>query len=399
MRLTDSILTSSDDCVDERLSTALFLGASGRFGLIPNAKSFSMSVDITGDVLEVVSLNCVGLTRGGNLIDITFDSNYTRLFDSSINITDERKDVAYLLCAVACDELVDTNDGFCQPKIGLELIEEHSLLPENMLPIGRIVYDEYCWRLDEQDFVPPCLFLSSCSKYEDLRCEFLDILKHVNVLLPKTFITEKNDALKIFWPSVQQLLITVDKEHDVMTPMQLLGNVQKFVSSFLCACVLDENINIADPEPFMNYIDAPYDFKNVYRKIKDGLQLSASISLKVENFAAVAPESKPRNIVPAPSLSKSQTHKIVKYGSVDFIITNNAPGSRVFYTTDGSLPNKNSATGTTITVQSGFNDNWHKEPPRKLTIKAISILDGVSSEIASFDVEIKKGNPFAGPEI
>ena len=80
-------------------------------------------------------------------------------------------------------------------------------------------------------------------------------------------------------------------------------------------------------------------------------------------------------------------------------ITNNAPGATIYYTIDGSSPTKSSKSGNTIVIDSGFTDDWHKEPPKNVTVKVVAYKDGMFSEIETYKVLIKKGNPFGGPAI
>ncbi|MCD8203072.1 MAG: hypothetical protein LUD48_05490, partial [Prevotella sp.] len=260
MRLTEDIFIQSDKCMSETVSRALLLGSIGRMGLFPKLRPFRLSLDISKDIVEVVSIDCLGLTRDGSLIDVSYDTNYTNIFDTRVTIPGRGTEVRYLLCIVIKDEWRDTNNGLCEPKYEFQLLEENSPVPDNALPIARILYDEYRWCADEIYFVPPCLYVTSHEKYEGLSSSFLQILIELNRVLPEKFITEEKDALKIFWPTVQQLMITMDKEREQLTPMSLLANVQKFISSFVCACTIDEYITIGEPEQYYAYINTPYNY-------------------------------------------------------------------------------------------------------------------------------------------
>ena len=227
MRLTDEVLSMSDNCTSELIGKALVLSAGGNFGLFPNSRPFSLSLDINKNIIDVVSMNCLGITRDGTLIDVNYDTNYTNSFDTRTTIPGSSEDAVYILCISATGEWRDTNDGLCESVYSFSIIDENSSVPANALPIARIVYDEYCWRMDEINFVPPCLFVSSHDKYEEQYLRFKQLLGKLDTILPHKFITEQKDALKIYWPIVQQLAITIDKERDFMTPMMLLGNIQK----------------------------------------------------------------------------------------------------------------------------------------------------------------------------
>ncbi len=398
MRLTDDILTLSDKCTIDFINKAMSLGATNRMGLFPNSRKFSLSLDINKDIIEVVSIDCIGLTRNGTLIDVNYDTNYTNSFDTRISIPALNTDIRYLLCITVHDEWRDTNDGLCEPIYNFQIVEENSFIPDNALPIARIVFDEYNWRTDDLDFVPPCLYITSHEKYIEQANKFSQILKMVNDYLPKNFLTGNNDALKIFWPIVQHLMITMDKEQDNMSPMAFLGNIQKFVGSFVCACTVDEYINIGEPQQFYSYIRKPYNFKDAYKVIQEGLELSLSIKEKVEIFKSIAPE--PHVVqIQAPTIEKDQLKQIIKYGNAKIKITNNTSGATIFYTIDGSTPTQSSRSGDTIIVESGFSEDWHKEPPKIVTIKVVAYKDGKSSNVETYEAQIRKGNPFDGKQI
>ena len=86
MRLTDEVLMLSDKCTEELVSNAFALGACGRMGLMPSCRKFSISLDINNDVIDVVSVDCIGLSRNGNLIDVHYDTNYANTFDTRVVI-------------------------------------------------------------------------------------------------------------------------------------------------------------------------------------------------------------------------------------------------------------------------------------------------------------------------
>ena len=62
-------------------------------------------------------------------------------------------------------------------------------------------------------------------------------------------------------------------------------------------------------------------------------------------------------------------------------------------------PTKSSKSGNTIVIDSGFTDDWHKEPPKNVTVKVVAYKDGAFSDVETYNVQIKKGNPFAGKQI
>lgn len=399
MRLTDHILTLSDKCTEELVSKGFILGACGRMGLLPGIRKFAISVDINNNVIDIISIDCLGLTRDGSLIDVQYDADYTNSFDTRVLLPSQDTDVRYYLCISALDEVRDTKDGMCEPLYSFTVIEENTPIPANSLPIARIFYDEYCWRSNESDFVPPCLYVNSHLKYEELAQKFLHNLKEINAGLPQQLNTEKKDAVKIFWPLAQQLMITMDKEQDTMTPKAFLSNLQKLASAFYCACCLDEYITVSDPAQYISFINLSYNERNAYETISEGVELSFSICKKIKSFS-IEPASRVEHIyLPTPTIEKGQLRQMIKSGSVHIKVTNNAPGSTIYYTTDGSTPCQSSKSGHIIEIESGFKDDWHKEPTKEITIKVAAYKDDKFSEVGTYNVEIRKGNPFIGKQI
>ena len=381
MRLTDEILSMSDNCTSELIGKALVLSAGGNFGLFPNSRPFSLSLDINKNVIDVVSMNCLGITRDGTLIDVNFDTNYTNSFDTRTVIPGSNEDAVFILCVSSTGEWRDTNDGLCEPTYSFNIIDENTSVPANSLPIARIVYDEYCWRMDEIDFVPPCLFVSSHDKYEELYSRFKQLLGKLDTILPHKFITEQKEALKIYWPIVQQLAITIDKEKYFMSPMMLLGSIQKCISGFVLACSLDDYITLGDPEIFQNYVRTPYSYKNVYKKIKEGLELCTSISVKIDGFEMEEPAPKPKQTLSSPTLSSDQLNQSTKTGRIKLTV-GNVP--------DGAEPSILSKKGNVITVDPHFKSDKNPEPDKQITVKLRYEYNGSNSSIVSYQINVHK---------
>lgn len=390
MRLTDEILSMSDNCTSELIGKALVLSAGGNFGLFPNSHPFSLSLDINKNIIDVVSMNCLGITRDGTLIDVNFDTNYTNSFDTRTVIPGSNEDEVFILCVSSTGEWRDTNDGLCEPAYSFNIIDENTSVPANSLPIARIVYDEYCWRMDEIDFVPPCLFVSSHDKYEELYSRFKQLLGKLDTILPHKFITEQKEALKIYWPIVQQLTITIDKEKDFMSPMMLLGSIQKCISGFVLACSLDDYITLGDPEIFQNYVRTPYSYKNVYKKIKEGLELCTSISVKIDGFEAEEPAQKPGPALSAPTLSSDQLNQSTKTGRIKLAVGNVPDGAELYYSVDGSEPSILSKKGSVIIVDLHFKSDKNPEPDKQMTIKLRYEYNGSHSSIGTYQINVHK---------
>lgn len=390
MRLTDEVLSMSDNCTSELIGKALVLSAGGNFGLFPNSRPFSLSLDINKNIVDVVSMTCLGITRDGTLIDVNYDTNYTNSFETRTIIPSTNEEAVFILCISSTGEWRDTNDGLCEPAYSFSIIDENSPVPANSLPIARIVYDEYCWRMDEIDFVPPCLFVSSHDRYAEQYSRFKQLLSNLDTKLPHKLITEQKVALRIYWPIVQQLLITIDKEKDFMSPMMLLGNIQKCVSGFVLACSLDDYITLGEPEIFQNFVQVPYNNKNVYQTIRDGLELCASICVKIDDFEAEEPAPQPSPALPSPTLSSDQLNQSTKTGRIKLTVGNVPDGAELYYSVDGSEPSIISKKGNVITVDSHFKSDKTAEPDKEVTVKLRYEYNGSQSNIGTYQINVHK---------
>lgn len=101
------------------------------------------------------------------------------------------------------------------------------------------------------------------------------------------------------WNIALSEYISLDKERGAITPGRLLAAVQKTVGAFVVGCVADEYVSLENPEPFVAYIQKPYDARNIFRDIEQGLGLCADISVKMETVCKMtgekeAPAEKPR---------------------------------------------------------------------------------------------------------
>lgn len=389
MRLTDEVLSMSDNCTSELIGKALVLSAGGNFGLFPNSRTFSLSLDINKNVIDVVSMSCLGITRDGTLIDVDYDTTYTNSFDTRTTIPNSNEDIVYLLCISSTGEWRDTNDGLCEQAYSFAVYDENSTIPANALPIARIVYDEYCWRMDEINFVPPCLFVSSHEKYEEQYSNFKQLLSKIDTILPHKFITEQKEALKIYWPIVQQLAITIDKEKDFMTPMMLLGNIQKCVSGFVLACSLDDYITLGDSEVYKNYARTPYNFKDVYQTIKEGMELCVSISVKIDGFEAEEPTQKSTTSLPTPTIDSKQLNQKTSNNKIKINVHNVPEGAVLLYAIDGA-ENFVPAKGTYLTISTHFNGRREAEPDQTVNVKIKTEQNGSLSAVSTYSIIVTK---------
>lgn len=393
MRLTDEILKKAYDCTEEQVNTAMMLSAAGRFGLLPNAREFNLQIDINNGFIEVGGLDCLGLTKGGCLIDVQFDSQFTTSFETRVSLPDSSAKVLMLLIEAHPSEWYDVNDGYEHPTYSFALIPENSPMSPYALPIGRLVNEnEYGWHMDDINFVPPCLFVSSHRKFVEQQQAFYELLVKIDENLMKQSHSDGRNMMRIFWPKVRNTLITTDKEQDTMTPMQLFGNIQRIVSSFTIALELDDVLNLSDEDKqaFNQYALARYNYKDVYKRINEGLALNARISEKMERLQA-APEPAPRQNQPkAPTISDDQMLKKCTNTKARITITNNEPGATIYFTTDGTAPSPTSAKGTNISVANGFSNDRKREIDKTIIVKVMAMLNGVNSRINTYEITLHK---------
>lgn len=392
MRLTDDILRASDNSTMELVCNALTLAAAGRFGLFPSMHPFDLSLNISKGIVDVELLNCLAITKGGHLIDVHYDTTFTNTFDTRIQIPEVNGEKEFLLTIDAhFDQWKDTNDGYEEPVYSFSLIALNSPLPANSFPIARIV-NEFGWRMDDVDFVPPCLYVTSHQKYIDLVKQFENVLTEIDKKVKNLLHSNVNEAIRIFWPIVQQLMIITSKEYDLMTPMELLANVQKCVSAFTCACELDSSLELADAEKFRNYVYSPYNYKDAYQIIKTGLDLCLSINEKVGKLSDInrTPEK-----YPSPTIGSEHLIKKCSSPSTTIPINCALPEATVFFTLDGSEPTRSSMkaqkgrNGLVISFKNGFSGGG-READKKLIIKLKAITEDAETETGMYELLLKK---------
>ena len=282
MRLTDEILMDSDNCHYEWVRKAYLLASAGRFGLLPSSRRFHISISIDKNVVDVEALDCLAITKSGCLVDVQYDSCYTNSFDTRVVIPKTEGTELFLVVHVAQGEWLDMGDGFCHPAYSYGLQSADTPLDDNALPVARLV-NEYGWRIDDLDFVPPCLYVHSHPYYIAACEQFIEILLQINASLVRVLDSDCKVAVSVYWPFVQSLLITMEKDQDLMSPMNLLGHVQKCIGAFLCACQLDK-INLQEPTPYQDFVGATYSYRHVHTKIKEGIALCASLVAKIDKL-------------------------------------------------------------------------------------------------------------------
>lgn len=393
MRLTDEVMRASDQCFIDFVKNAFIQSSDGRFGLLPSSTPFELSLDISNGMVDVISLSCTAVTSGGDLIEAHYNSIYNNSFDTRVQIPVDTDVKEYLLIIeVEADKWSDTNDGYEEQAYSFKLVPVDMPIGTNSMPIAHIVDCEYGgWRIDDMDFVPPCFFVSAHPRFGELLTEFYRTLSTIDHKILGLLKPGNNTVFAVFWPIVQQLMIDVDKVGTSMSPAMLMANVQKCISAFVCACDLDENLSIENADSLRQYVVRPFNHKNAYTTIKDGLGICFRICENMENLQMVPSTSPAVPGLPlAPTIDSAQQTKRCSNKTAKIQLTNNAPGATVYFTIDGSEPNETSQQGLVVTVENGFKKARVKEPDKLVTIKAKAVLNGISSPTSTFQVTLIK---------
>ncbi len=385
MRLTDDILIESDKCHLESLSQAYVLAAANRYGLLTSNREFRVSLSINKNLIDVEALSCLAITKSGDIIDVMYDTSYTNSIDTRVAIP-LQENATYILAIQVLDRWRETQEGYCEPEYKFILVPENTTIEPNSFPIARIV-DDHGWRADELNFVPPCLYISSHYQYIELSNQFKEILNKSSQFV--FGITEHKQTVSIFLPIIEQLRITIDKEIDLMTPMMLYGNIQKYISGFYCGCTLDETLNLSDADIYRQYINTSYNHKEVYARIKEGIKLCHLVCEKLEKLNELVSET-PNVDVAAPTISSSELFKNCKRNKTLIAVENNCVGAVVYYSSDGGEPSKILNSGNIIDINPGFASNGSNEPDKIVTIKVKAMLNGVSSKTNTYKVSLHK---------
>lgn len=293
MRLTDEVLLAADQYMAESVGQAVAVAAGGRFGLFTPTRPFQLSLSISKGFVEVETLSCLAVTGSGDIIDVHFDTQYSNSFDTRVQIPNGDDAKEYILIVSANpDDWKESVEGHMEPNYTFALIGPNKAIDSHSVPIGRIVYDDG-WHEDNVHFVPPCLYISAHSRFMELHGQFISLMRSIDDKTSKQIDTGVHDAISIYWPIVQQMLITASTEQDVMTPQQLLSCVQRVVAAFTCACDLDNVLSLEDAETFRNYARTPFNYRIAYLRIKQGLGICYSINEKIDKFSLLKKEEAP----------------------------------------------------------------------------------------------------------
>lgn len=300
MRLTDEVLLAADKYMAESVGQAVAVAAGGRFGLFTPTRPFQLSLSITRGFVEVEALSCLAVTGSGDIIDVQFDTQYSNTFDTRVQIPNNEDAKEYFLIIIADpDDWKESAEERMEPNYTFALIGPDKAIDSHSVPIGRIVYDDG-WREDNVNFVPPCLCISAHSKFMELHGQFISLMRSIDEKSSKQLDTGAHDAISIYWPVVQQMLITASTEQDVMTPQQLLSCVQRVVAAFTCACDLDQVLSLEEADVFRNYSRCPFNYRIAYQRTKQGLGMCYAINEKIDKFSLLKIEEPPAPPQPEP---------------------------------------------------------------------------------------------------
>lgn len=397
MRLTDSIMRASDEAMSSMVGNALTLAAAGRFGLLPCTRPFLLSFgDINAESVEIKALDCLGITKDGHLIDIQFDTAYTSRFNSTVPMpTSKSSNELYLTVNIHPDLWEKTIDGYEEPFYDFTLVGANSPIANNALPIAHLVDTEYGgWHVDEEGFVPPCLFVSSHQKYQNLLSQFLQCLSEIEAKISHMPIESMDETFHFFWPILQQIMIDTDKGRDLLTPMTLLGNIQKLIAAFTTACTIDRYLQLDDADTFRQFALRPYNIMDAYATTNRGLNLCLSISRKIDGLEPTEPEKpKPINKIMAPSIANEHLKKTCNRSVVSIPVINSIPGATVMFSVDGGTsfkPAMDKGQGAFISIRTRFKPERISEPDQEIVVKLKAILNGDESDVSTFTLVLRK---------
>lgn len=307
MRLSTEIFRSHDATAAENLRIALLAATGGRGGLLSSDRPFEISVNIHNGILEVVKLQCLGITRSGRLVDISFDSGFKHSADLRISVPAEDSNETFLLVVqMMPGESREINDNFSEDSYRFCLVDENSILDDDALPVGRLV-NQYGWRMDETDFVPPCLYVNAHHKYEEALVRAEDVLKSV-----RNKCTDAQDCLakilvSMLWPAAANGAIILDRERQTLTPERLAEVLQRTVDAFSMGCAVDPYISLESADQFFMYGRSAHDDKRLLESIERGITLCNEINIKMDAVASLTDDPKPQPPEKTPEKKKPET--------------------------------------------------------------------------------------------
>lgn len=299
MRLTSEVFEAMDHANADHIRQSNLIASGGRFGLYAGSKPFELSINVLNNILEVVTLSCHGLTKSGRIIDLDFDSGYTKSFDTRIHIPEgSPEDVFLLLISVPANQWRESDELHSEPAYTFRLITENMPIDDDSLPIGRVI-NQYGWRLDETNFVPPCLYVNAHHKYLDLYHRVKAEIKEIYTKCGMAHNCVLKHLLQCVWQGSAEAFRKINGTDAGLRPEELFSAVQAVVTSFVIGCEIEERIALEDPVAFRDFSYMDIDLRNLYDDIHRGLELSAQINVKMGKVIEMS-HIEPEPPTPAP---------------------------------------------------------------------------------------------------
>ena len=312
MRLSTDVFDAMDLFNAQQIRQSTLIASAGRYGIVPNIRPFDLSLNVSGNTVEVLSLSCLGVTKSGLIADINFDSDFHHTFDTRLSIPHSVDAESYILVVTLHDdEWREISDIQSEMKYTFALVGENSPIDGNTLPIGRLV-NQYGWRLDETDFVPPCLLVGSHPRYVEVFNRAKMIFKNIADRCRVAHNCIAIQLLSSVWTASSMEYISMDKEAAVYTPERLFASLQKVTESFLIGCLTQPGIELENAGPFEEYVARHYDGTTLYSDIKTGLELIAEISVKMEGVCQMVEQPEAPSVPQPPKQTPERPKKPVQ---------------------------------------------------------------------------------------
>lgn len=404
MRLSDELLRASDDCIMDVIGKVAIMSSASRFGLLPSDRPFEVSLNFGNGYIDIDSLSCRAISRDGSLIDVDFTTRFDNNFATRLEIPDSPGIEEFLLVVEAVKgQWKSTMDGFEEPVYTFSLIGVDDMVPGNGVPVARII-DDYGWRMDQMDFVPPCLFVSAHPRYLELLDRFAELLSAIDIKAKGAIGSGAHGAVSVLLPIVQQLLVAVDKYRDTLSPVELLGRVQQCVSAFTCACELNPALPFTEEKMFNTYVRAPYSVKESFTRISVGLKLCGMIVDKVNAWAGMAAPQQQAAPAPgrpaAPVIADRNMRVTCNTNETTIPVEYAISSASIYFTTDGTTPTRSSRQasrirdGFRIKFDNGYRREKGEEPDKTICINLVAYDGDTPSNVASYNISCHKDLKF-----
>lgn len=290
MRLTSEIFNTMESSHLESARMAVSVASAGRCGLFGAADDFSVSVNVDNGIAETVELRCVGVTASGKIVDLDIRPESATNPDTRVSIPAGHEDEAFLLTVRLMEEWREIDELRSEECYRFELVREGGSLGPDSLPVGRIV-NRFGWRLDETDFVPPCLYVHS---HPTLMAQAARARQMAEALAEMCLASPECVARSLtgrVWSAASRLRNALDCEIQTIAPETFLVLVRGLVGEFIIGCSADSHVSLENPEPYVDYMRGVWDAGHVSRDIERGLALCAEVRGKMEVVCTMTEEA------------------------------------------------------------------------------------------------------------